>query len=213
MDRSVANTTTDVSSNWTGASGNEEWQFHRVIVKDLFHLVFFEMLQQQHKLPIQNPTAQIVANTMTDVSSVWTGASRGGMAVIETIGAKAWRTSHSPKRYNKRHTLPIQIPMDRSVANTTTDVSLVWTGASGNDVVHLCSSKCYNKWHTLPIQNPMAQIVANTMTDVSSVWTGASGGGNWQLSKLLGRMATKPWFSPDTPVSYTHLTLPTIYSV
>ena len=46
MDRSVANTTTDVSSVWTGASENEKWQFRRVVIKDVFQLVFFEMLQQ-----------------------------------------------------------------------------------------------------------------------------------------------------------------------
>ena len=62
-----------------------------------------------------------------------------------------------------------------------------------------CSPKCYNKRHTQPIQIPIDRSVDNTTTDVSSVWTGASGGGNWQLSKLLGRMAMKPWFSPDTP--------------
>ena len=73
------------------------------------------------------------------------------------------------------------------------------------EIISCCNERsaeprvCYNKCHTLPIQIPQVMIVANTTTDVSSVWSGASGGGNWQLSKLLGRIAMKAWFSPDTP--------------
>ena len=110
--------------------------------------------KRQQTLAILISTDGSAANTTTGIPSVWTGASRGkngnyfmlsisyfccnmimatsifGTEQVLFIHNKGCDVLFSELHYKHSQSW---FPPDRSVTNTTTDVPLVWTGASGGE--------------------------------------------------------------------------------